>query len=72
MLRGHIVCQRGGRRRVLSHYMQRLRGFRGLTSGSARWLTSRVTSHAAGAGLRLSRERTTRPGHVPVSDPYSC
>jgi hypothetical protein len=52
--------------------MQRLRGFMGLTSGSVRWLMSRATSHAAAAGLRLSRERRARPGHVPAPDPYSC
>jgi hypothetical protein len=51
--------------------MQRLRNFRGLTSGSARWLMSRATSHAAAAGLRLSGERRARPGHVPTPDPYS-
>jgi hypothetical protein len=52
--------------------MQRLRGFRGFSSGSIRWLMSRVTSHAAAAGLRLSGERRARPGHVPEPDPYSC
>jgi hypothetical protein len=44
----------------------------GLTSGSARWLMSRATSHAAAVGLRLSGKRRARPGHVPASDPYSC
>jgi hypothetical protein len=44
----------------------------GLTSGSARWLMSRATSHAAAAGLRLSGKRRARPGHVPAPDPYSC
>src|SRR5688572_21765032 len=52
--------------------MQRLHGFRDLTSGSARWLMSRATSHAAAAGLCLSGERWARPGHVPAPDPYSC
>jgi hypothetical protein len=52
--------------------MQRLRGFMGLTSGSARWLMSRATSHAAAAGLRLSGECRARPGHMPAPDPYSC
>jgi hypothetical protein len=52
--------------------MQRLCGFRGLTSGLARWLMSRATSHTAAAGLRLSEERRARPGHVPAPDPYSC
>jgi hypothetical protein len=44
----------------------------GLTSGSARWLMSRATSHAAAAGLRLSGECRARPGHMPAPDPYSC
>jgi hypothetical protein len=44
----------------------------GLTSGSARWLMSWATSHAAAVGLRLSGERRARPGHVPALDPYSC
>jgi hypothetical protein len=30
---------------------------RGLTSGSAHWLTSRVVGHAAASGLRLGREQ---------------
>jgi hypothetical protein len=38
--------------------MQRSRCFRGLTSGSARWLMSRASSHVAAAGLRLSGERS--------------
>jgi hypothetical protein len=52
--------------------MQRLHDFRGHTSGSARWLMSRATSHAAAAGLLLSGERRARSGHVPAPDPYSC
>jgi hypothetical protein len=52
--------------------MQGLRGSMGLTSGSAHWLMSRATSHAAAAGLRLSGERRARPGHVSAPDPYSC
>jgi hypothetical protein len=52
--------------------MQRLRGFRGLTSGSVRWLMSRATSHAIAAGLCLSGECWARPGHVLAPDPYSC
>jgi hypothetical protein len=52
--------------------MQRLHGFRGHTSGSARWLISRAPSHTAVAGLLLSGERMARPGHVPAPDPYSC
>jgi hypothetical protein len=36
---------------------------RGLTSGSARWLTSRAVGHVAASGLRLSGEqRRTRYG----------
>jgi hypothetical protein len=36
---------------------------RGLTSGSARWLTSRAVGHVAASGLRLSREqKRTRHG----------
>jgi hypothetical protein len=52
--------------------MQRLHGCMGLTSGSACWLMSRATSHAAAAGLCLSGKRRARPGHVPAPDPYSC
>jgi hypothetical protein len=52
--------------------MQRLLGFRGLTSGIAPWLMPRATSHAAAAGLRLSGERRARPRHVPAPNPYSC
>jgi hypothetical protein len=43
----------------------------GLTLGSARWLMSRASSHAAAVGLRLSGERRARPGHVSVPDPCS-
>jgi hypothetical protein len=52
--------------------MQRLHSRMGLTSGSARWLTLRATSHAAAAGLCLSGERRARPGHVSAPDPYLC
>jgi hypothetical protein len=52
--------------------MQRLRGFRGLTPGSACWPMSRAASHAAAAGLRLSEERRARPRHVPAPNHYSC
>jgi hypothetical protein len=52
--------------------MQRLHSFMGLTSGSARWLTLRATSHAAAAGFRLSGERRARPGQVPALDPCLC
>jgi hypothetical protein len=41
-----------------------------LTSGSARWLTLRATSHAAVVGFCLSGERRARPGHVSAPDPY--
>jgi hypothetical protein len=44
----------------------------GLTSGSARWLMSRATSHAAATGLRLSGERRARPRHVSAPDPCLC
>jgi hypothetical protein len=43
-----------------------------LASGSACWLVSRATRHAAAAGLRLSGKRRARPGHVPAPDPYPC
>jgi hypothetical protein len=43
----------------------------GLTSGPARWLMSRATSHAAAAGLCLSGERRAGPRRVSASDPYS-
>jgi hypothetical protein len=49
--------------------MQRLHGYMGLTSGSARWLMSQASSHVAAAGLRLSGERRARPGHVSAPDP---
>jgi hypothetical protein len=52
--------------------MQRLHSRMGLTSGSARWLMSRATSHAAAAGLRLSGEHRARPGHVSAPDPCLC
>jgi hypothetical protein len=52
--------------------MQRPHGFRGHTSGPARWLMPQATSRAAAAGLRLSGERRARPGHVPAPDPDSC
>jgi hypothetical protein len=62
MLRGHIVCQRGGRRRVLSAINAEAAWFRCHTSGSARWLMSRATSHAtaAGVGTMLRRRRSCR------------
>jgi hypothetical protein len=52
--------------------MQRLHSRMGLTSGSARWLMLRATSHAAAAGFYLSGERRARPGHVLAPDPCLC
>ena len=52
--------------------MQRLHSRMGLTSGSARWLVSRATSHAAATGFRLSGERRARSGHVSAPDPCLC
>jgi hypothetical protein len=40
----------------------------GLTLGSVHWPMSRASSHATAVGLRLSRERRARPGHVSVPD----
>jgi hypothetical protein len=52
--------------------MQRLHNRMGLTSGLARWLTLRATSHAVAVGFCLSGERRARPGHVLAPDPYLC
>jgi hypothetical protein len=52
MLRRHITCQLD-RRRASSAINARPRG---LTSGSARWFTSRVVGHVAAPDLRLSGE----------------
>jgi hypothetical protein len=52
--------------------MQRLHSCMGLTSGSARWLMSRATSHAAAAGFRLNGERRARLGHVSALDLCLC
>jgi hypothetical protein len=52
--------------------MQRLHGCMDFASGSPCWLMSRATLHAAAVGLRLSRKRRVRPGHVPAPDPYPC
>jgi hypothetical protein len=61
---GRIKCCEGtssvsrvDRRRVLSTINAETTRPRGLTSGSARWLMSRATSHVAALGLRLSGER---------------
>jgi hypothetical protein len=51
------------RRRALSAINAEAARPRGLTSCSARWLTSRAVAHVAASGLRLSREqRRTRYG----------
>jgi hypothetical protein len=52
--------------------MLRSSGCMGLTSGSTHWLTSRASSQAAAAGLRLGRKSHSRGGHMSASDPYSC
>jgi hypothetical protein len=52
MLRRHITCQLD-RRRASSAINVRPRG---LTPGSACWLTSRAVGHVAASGLRLSGE----------------
>jgi hypothetical protein len=70
MSRGHVTRQRGGRRRVLSAI--NANGCMDLASGSARWLMSRATSHAAATGLYPSGKRWARPGHVPAPDLNSC
>jgi hypothetical protein len=54
--------------------MQRLHGFRGLTSGSARLLMSRATSHAASSRSppeRGAQAHRIRPGHVLAPGPCS-
>jgi hypothetical protein len=61
---GLIKC-RGGtsptsgmdRRRVLSAINAEAAWPKGLTSGSARWLTSRAVGHVVASGLRLNEER---------------
>jgi hypothetical protein len=45
------------RRRALSAINAEATWPRGLTSGSARWLTSRAVGHVAASGLRLSGEQ---------------
>jgi hypothetical protein len=65
-----IKCQGGtspasgmDRRRALSAINAEVVRPRGLTSGSARWLTSRAVGHVAATGLRLSGEqKRTRYG----------
>jgi hypothetical protein len=70
---GTSPVRRVGRRRVLSAINAESARSRGLTSGSARRLMSRATSHVAASGLCLSGERMrrVRPGHVSVLDPCS-
>jgi hypothetical protein len=65
MLSGTSSVSGIDRRRVLSVINAEAASPRGLTSGSAGWLTSRAIGHVAASGLRLSgeRERTCRsPG----------
>jgi hypothetical protein len=54
---GTSSVSRVHRRHVLSAINAETAWPRGLTSGSARWLMSRATSHVAASGLRLSGER---------------
>jgi hypothetical protein len=62
MLRRHITCQ-FVRRCALSAINAEAARPRGLTSGSARWLTSRAVGHVAASVLRLSgEEKRTRRG----------
>jgi hypothetical protein len=82
---GLIKC-RGGtslvRRRALSAINAEVAYPGGLTSGTARWLTSRAVGHVAAMGLRLGGKRKrmrtgphqTRPRHVSAPDPLpgSC
>jgi hypothetical protein len=57
MLRGTSPVSKVDRRRVPSAINAETAWPRGLTSGSARWLMSRATSHVAAVGLCLSGER---------------
>jgi hypothetical protein len=62
MLKGHIACQRDSqatrllRNKCRDSAAQTARP-RGLTSGSARWLTSRAVGHVAASGLCLGGEQ---------------
>jgi hypothetical protein len=71
MMRGTSPVSRVDRQRVPSAINAETARPRGLTSGSARWLTSRATSHVAASGLRPSGERKHRikPGHVSGTGP---
>jgi hypothetical protein len=53
MLRRHITCQLD-RRRTSSAINAEVTRPRGLTSGSARWLTSRAVGHVAAPDPRLA------------------
>ena len=54
---GTSLVSRADRRRVFSTINVEIAWPRGLTSGSARWLTSRAIGHVAASGLRLSGEQ---------------
>jgi hypothetical protein len=56
MLRRHISCQ-FDRWHALSAINAEDARLRGLTSGFARWLTSRAVGHVAASGLHLSGEQ---------------
>jgi hypothetical protein len=72
MLRRHITCQ-FDRRRALSTINAEDARLKGLTSGSARWLTSRAVGHVAASDLRLSGElKRTRHVSRHVSAPDPC
>jgi hypothetical protein len=57
MLRRHITCQWNRQTTRLIRNKCSAARPRGLTSGSARWLTSRAVGHVAASGLRLSGEQ---------------
>jgi hypothetical protein len=66
MLRRQITCQ-FDRRCASSAINAGAARPRGLTSGSARWLTSQAAGHVAASGLRLSEE-----WECPRYDPDMC
>jgi hypothetical protein len=55
MLRRHITCQLDRRHTSSAINVEAARP-RGLTFGSARWLTSQAVGHVAASGLHLSGE----------------
>jgi hypothetical protein len=57
MLRRHITRQWSGQAARLIRIKCSIVRPRGLTSGSARWLTSRAVGHVAAPGLRLGGEQ---------------